>query len=87
MHLPSKQILLYLPKCRSKIQRNQEGQEEYWARKVVWVVQQVQARDVILTWRKVRDLTNMRRKDFEACLPYISEYAEGEIAEKILRLL
>ena len=87
LHLPSKQISLYLPKCLGEIQRHKELQEQYWAREVVWAVRQVQARDVILTWRKVRDLTNMRRGDFEVCIAYISEYVEGELAEQILHLL
>ena len=87
LHLSSKQISLYLPKCLREMQRHKESQKQYWAREVVWAARQVQASGVTLTWRKVRDLTNIRRKDFEACLPYISEYAEGEIAEKILRLL
>ena len=87
LHLPSKQISLYLPKCRAEIQRHKELQEQYWARKVFWAARQVKASGVTLTWRKVRDLTNLRRRDFEASLPYISEYAEGKLAEQILHLL
>ena len=87
LHLPSKQISLYLPKCLAEIQRHRELQEQYWAREVVWAARQVKARGVTLTWRKVRDLTNLHRRDFEASLPYISEYAESELAEQILHLM
>jgi len=78
---------LYLPKCLAEIQRYEESQEQYWAREVAWAARRVEDSGVTLTWRKVRDLTNMRRRDFEACLPYISDYADSELAEQILHLL
>lgn len=87
LHLPSKRISLYLPKCLVEIQRHQESQEQYWAREIVWAVRQVENTGGILAWRKVRDLTNMRRKDFEACIQYISDYADSELAGQIVHLL
>ena len=87
LHLSSKKISLYLPKCLAEIQQHKESQEQYWAREVAWAARQVEDSGVTLTWRKVRDLTNMRRRDFEACLPYISDYADSELAEQILHLL
>ena len=87
LHLSSKKISLYLPKCLAEIQRHEESQEQYWAREVAWAARQVEDSGVTLTWRKVRDLTNMRRRDFEDCLPYISDYADSEFAEHILNLL
>ncbi|WP_196599612.1 TniQ family protein [Pectinatus frisingensis] len=87
LHLSSKKISLHLPKCLAEIERHEESQEQYWAREVVWAIRQVEDSAATLTWRKVRDLTNMRRSDFEACLPYIPDYAESELAEKILNLL
>ena len=87
LHLSSKKISLYLPKCLAEIQRNKELQEQDWAREVAWAVRQVEERGVTLSWRKVRDLTNMRCRDFGACLPYIPDYADSELAEQILHLL
>lgn len=87
LHLSSKKISLHLPKCLAEIQRHEESQEQYWAREVAWAVRQIEDSGITLTWRKVRDLTNMRRGDFEACLPYISDYADSELAEQILHLL
>lgn len=87
LHLSSKKISLHLPKCLAEIQRHEETQEQYWAREVAWAARQVEDTSDALTWRKVRDLTNMRRRDFEACLPYISDYADSELVEQILHLL
>ncbi len=87
LHLPSKKISLYLPKCLAEIQRHAESQEQYWAREVAWAVRQLEDSGATLTWRKVRDLTNIRRRDFEACLRYIPKYADIEIIERMLNLL
>ena len=87
LHLSSKKISLHLPKCLAEIQRYKESQEQYWAREVVWAACQLKDTGDILTWRKVRDLTNMCRRDFEVCLPYIHDYADSEFAEQILHLL
>lgn len=87
LRLSSKRISLHLPKCLAEIQHHQESQEQYWAREIVWAVRQVEKTGSALTWRKVRDLTNMRRRDFEACLLYIPDYADEGLAERILHLL
>ena len=87
MHLSSKKISLHLFKCLAKIQRHEESQEQYWAREVAWAASQVEDSGVTLAWRKVRDLTNMRRRDLEACLPYITNYANREVAKQIIHLL
>lgn len=87
LHLSSKKISLHLPKSLAEIQRHQESQEQYWAREIIWAVRQVESTGSALTWRRVRDLTNMRRRNFETCLPYIPDYAEKELAEQIIHLL
>jgi len=71
-----------MPKCIAEIHRQEESQEQYWARKVDWTVRHIENSGVTLRWRKVRDCRN-----FEACLPYISDYADSELVEEILYLL
>jgi hypothetical protein len=81
LQLSSKKISLHLSKCLAEIQQHEESQEQYWARGRMKNI------GINLTWRKVRDLTNMRRRDLVACLPYIFDYAESELTEQILHLL
>ena len=76
-----------MPKCLAEIQRHEESQEQYWARKVAWAACQVVDTSDVLAWCKVRDLTNMRGRDSGTCLPYIPDYADSEFAEKIIHLL
>lgn len=79
--------LKMMRQCMAVIESYQETQEQYWAREVVWAVHQVQKDGEILVWRRIRDLTNMRRKDFEACLSYIDVMVDAELAERIKGLI
>lgn len=85
LNLTSKKITLYLPKCLAEIRKHEESQEQYWAREVVWAANQIAACGSTLVWRRVRELTNMRRKNFEACVPYLSYYADKGLQDLILQ--
>jgi len=87
LNLSSKKIQLYLPKCLDEIRKHEESQEQYWAREIVWAVQQVEDAGRPLTWRKIRDLTNMRPANFRACLPFIHDYADRGLTQRISHLL
>lgn len=87
LNLSSKKISLNLPQCLAEIRKHEESQQQYWAREMVWAVRQVMGTGGAITWRRVRELTNMRRRDYESCLPYIRNYADDELAEAILHLL
>lgn len=87
LNLTSKKITLYLPKCLAEIRKHEESQEQYWAREVVWAANQIIASRSTLVWRRVRELTNMRRKNFEACVPYLSYYADSKLQKQILQNL
>lgn len=73
--IPDKRIAQYLPKCREEIERHEETQEKYWAREVVWAVDTIRKNGDILNWKHIRNLTNMRKKNFIACATYLSEYS------------
>ncbi len=85
--LSNKKISMYLPKCLEEIQRYEESQEQYWARELVWAARMVLSSGDTLVWKKVRDMTNIKRRNLEACLPYITDYADRELAEQIRHML
>jgi len=87
LNLPDQQIKRCLPKCKAEIEQYKESQEQYWAREVVWAAKQVINAGGTLKWVKISRLTNMRRRHFEACLPFIPDYTDRQLAERILRLL
>lgn len=86
MGLPDKRIEK-LPKCKAEILKYQESQMEYWAREVIWAYEKLIREGAAVTWKKIRVLTNMRKVDFEGCLPYAEQYAGVERAEDLRRLI
>lgn len=82
-HLPNKQISLYRPQCLAEIRRNEESQEQYWAREVVWAVNQLRMAGVPLVWRRIREMTNMRPQNFKACLLYVADFADDKMAAQL----
>lgn len=85
MELPEG-YLKHLTLCLEAVKKYAESQQEYWAREVVWAACQVQRNGEILIWRRIRDLTNLRRDNFEACLPFIVCFADKKMAEEIMKL-
>ena len=84
--LPDKQ-LEKLPLCKAEILKHEESQQHYWAREVVWAAYKILEEGQPFSWRRIRNLTNMRPVNFKACLPYLDGMVEEEMAERIKRLL
>lgn len=63
--LPDK-ALYRMPKCLSLIKSYEETQEEYWKREVLWAIRITKAAKREVNWRRIRELTNLRRSQFEA---------------------
>lgn len=68
-----------LPMCKKEIDKCYESYEEYWARKVEWAVKKIQEEGQTLTLTWILKYTNMRKKNFEACVPYLGEELRKEI--------
>lgn len=87
LDLPSKRISVYLPKCKSEIEKYQESQEEYWAREVVWAVNVIVREGQILNWKHVRNLTNMKKDDLITCIPYLYQFADNDLIQAVKHMV
>ena len=76
-----------LSKCKEVIDSYKETQEHYWAREIIWAVNQVRIRQVDLCWRRLRELTNMRKVNCLAALPYIKDMIDENTYELIRNIL
>lgn len=85
--LPSKRISLYLPLCKSEIDKHCESQEQYWAREVVWAVNQIIRNGDTLNWKHIRNLTNMRKGDLDACFPYLCEFTDDNVIQMVQSII
>lgn len=76
-----------MPLCKAEIQKYYESYPEYWAREAVWAAIKVIDNGQPFNWKNIRNLTNMRRKDFESCLQHLAKYADKELVLRIKGLL
>lgn len=76
-----------LPRCRDEIMRWHESQEHYWAREVVWAINLINKSNEPMNWKHIRNLTNMRKVNLEACLPELKDMVENEIYNEIANMI
>ena len=69
--------------CLAEIAKYAETQEEHWARVVAWAVDCLLCGGSGLTLSKILKLTNIRKRDFESCLPYLSRFADSQTVSLI----
>jgi hypothetical protein len=84
MGWPSKR-LDNLPVCKAEVQKNIAPIEEFWTKEVVWAyikLRKEDSRDKI-RWRDIRDIINIKREQFEAIFPLLTNFTTPEIAEEI----
>ena len=86
LNLPDKRFE-HLPKCKQEILKWSESQEHYWAREVLWAVKQIENSGENLCWRRIRDLTNMRKDNFGACMDELSKLTDKASYEQICQLI
>lgn len=72
-----------LESCMEEIRAKKETKEEYWARELAWAARETEKEGKVLNWRRVRDLTNMRKPYAHACLGLL----DAEMQKKIQDIL
>ena len=72
LDIPYKQ-LDKMPLCLEEINRHYESQEQYWAREIMWAVNTIIKNDDTLNYKHIRDLTNLRRGDFDSAIKHITD--------------
>lgn len=77
----------YLPLCRKEIQKYKESNEEYWARKVIWAINTIKNKGEVLNFRKIRNLTNMRKEYLIACMPQLEKIGDKDIIKVVKQIL
>ena len=78
--------LKMMPRCLTIINAKQESYEEYFARESVWAAKIIIKESKELNYTAISKLTNLRRKHFDACKPYLNEFTDEELAERIRQL-
>ena len=69
----SKDIFQNLPMCLELIYSNMETQEQYYAREVIWAINEIERQGKPLCITRIYELTNMERRQFCSCLNEIQD--------------
>lgn len=75
LKLPQKRID-NMPLCKSEILKHYETQSQYWAREIIWAINQIITNNQPLNWKHIRQLINIRKTNLISCLPYLKQYKE-----------
>lgn len=75
---PNKRFQL-LPMCRDEIKKNKESQRQYWIKEIGWAVRKLEREGETLNWKHIRELTNIKRRDFDVCKLEVVELKGIEI--------
>ena len=73
-----------LPQCYALVQANTPTQEKYWARIIAWAIQKLENENMIVNITAIMRLTNIRKKNIDLTLPYLSQYID--ISDKYSQL-
>ena len=77
-----------LSECKKAVHGFYETQEMYWAREVMWAYRTLQKdenRQIYM--RSIINLTNMRKQNLAACVPYLNQHGTAEEVQAITALI
>jgi hypothetical protein len=57
-----------MKRCMEVLDHYHETQEQYWAREIIWAVEELERRGEPLNFKHIRNLTNLRRENIEDSL-------------------
>lgn len=83
LNLPCKRISL-LPMCKAEIEKHYETQEQYWSGELTWAANKLKRENLPVNYTRIKVLTNMRKENMKACIPYIQD---KELRQEMYKML
>ena len=76
-----------MPRCKAIFEQYTESYPESWARKIIWAYQKLQCKGVPFYWSDVRALSGVKKKNFQATIPYLSKHTDADMVNQIITLV
>lgn len=88
MKWPNKRIDC-LPLCKKIILEYYESFEDYWARECVWAYNflKTERGQKIIVWKDLRELINLRKENFQKCIPYLIKHTDHKTIQELEGLI
>lgn len=76
-----------MPRCKALFEQYTESYPENWARKVIWAYQKLKEGGEPFYWSDVREISGVKKKNFQAIIPYLIKYTEADVFDCIMKLI
>lgn len=70
--------------CREEIEKNQETDEEYHARKIVWALQQMEKMNYPIKWWRITSISKVEKDKFFECMEELKQMISEKVIEEIM---
>ena len=81
------QQLENMPKCKAIFEQYTESYPESWARKIIWAYQRLKQKDKQFYWSDIRELSGVKKKNFQLVIPYLLKYTDISTMNQIINLV
>ena len=76
-----------MPMCKAVFERYTESYPENWARRIIWAYQKLKEQEIPFYWSDIRELSGVKKKNFESVIPFLSKYTDFATADKIIAIV
>lgn len=76
-----------MPRCKAIFSQYTESYPESWARKIIWAYQKLQCKGVPFYWSDIRALSGVKKKNFQATIPYLRKHTDADMVNHIITLV
>ena len=76
-----------MPRCKAIFERYTESYPESWARKIIWEYQKLKEEGEPFYWTDIRKLSGVKKKNFQAVVPYLMKYTDVDMVDWIMVLI
>lgn len=75
-----------MPMCKAIFERYTESYPENWARRIIWAYQKLQRHGVPCYWSDIRELSGVKKKNFQSTIPFLSKYTDATTVNALIAL-
>ena len=76
-----------MPRCKDIFEKYTESYPESWARKLIWAYQKLKEEGKTFYWTDIRKISGVKKKNFQAVVPYLMKHTDDITVSKIMELV
>lgn len=73
--------LYEMPECRKIVEKYEETQEEFWVRKIIWAISEIERKNKALCWNNIKKLLHMQTENYYVCRELLLKVLDATIVE------